>query len=517
MAFDKDKNAKKINDIESINSKHSDEFLKCTDRRKKWLSNYDKNSYIEVKELKTSYEDFINKELIHFSVYDNARSIPSLCDGLKPSQRKILHYMLKKNITEEIKVAQLSGYVSAETSYHHGEASLQGAIIGMAQDFTGTNNINLLCPEGQFGNLESKTAGSARYIFTRLSNITSYIFNKLDLPLLDYLQDDGNSIEPEYFLPIIPMILVNGCAGIGTGFSTYIPCYNPKDIIINLLGILNDDEFEPMPMKPYFKDFEGNIQEDTTKKGSYITKGNWKKLSDTQIKIINLPMNTFIDPYKEFIENLIENVSSKKEKDTKVKKTKKVVLQDIKLDKKNNTFIVEFKNSKDLDLLIKNNLLEKELKLVNTFSTNNMHLFDENLKLKKYNNECDVLLDFYDIRLTYYQKRKDYHIQKLENEYINLDAKMRFIQEYIDGKLDINRKSESAIVLILKKNGYPTMEDDLNYNYLTSLPIKSLSLEKIEDLNKKLMNVKESLDFYKTHTKEELWKLDLEDLLEKLN
>jgi DNA topoisomerase-2 len=157
LAFEKDKNVK-------------EQEVSCTDMRKKWLSNYDKNSYIDLKETKTSYQDVIHKDLIHFSIYDNLRSIPSLCDGLKPSQRKILYYMLKNNIQKDIKVAQLSGYISAEMAYHHGEVSLQGAIVNMAQDFVGSNNINLLVPEGNFGSrLNSKDAASPRYIFTRLS------------------------------------------------------------------------------------------------------------------------------------------------------------------------------------------------------------------------------------------------------------------------------------------------------------------------------------------------------------
>jgi len=167
LAFDKDKNTVKLKkkekeeeDTETDDGSEIQEtnaVVKCSDRRKQWLSNYDKNSYIDMKQTKISFQELINKELIHFSIYDNSRSIPSLCDGLKPSQRKILHYMLKKNITDVIKVAQLSGYVSAECGYHHGEVSLQGAIIGMAQDYTGSNNINLLYPDGNFGCLDPET------------------------------------------------------------------------------------------------------------------------------------------------------------------------------------------------------------------------------------------------------------------------------------------------------------------------------------------------------------------------
>jgi DNA topoisomerase-2 len=164
LAFDKD-NGKKSGEVKS------------SDKRKNWLADYDREVYISADTNKVSFQDLIHKELIHFSIYDNLRSIPNLCDGLKPSQRKILYYLLKNNVRKSMKVAQLSGYVSAETSYHHGETSLQQAIIGMGQDFVGTNNLNLLYPDGNFGSrlLGGKDAASPRYIFTRLADC-SYIF-----------------------------------------------------------------------------------------------------------------------------------------------------------------------------------------------------------------------------------------------------------------------------------------------------------------------------------------------------
>jgi DNA topoisomerase-2 len=526
LAFDKDKNNKTLKkDVnteseESENESESNTLLKCSDRRKNWLSNYDKNVYIDNKETKTSYQDFIHKELIHFSVYDNSRSIPNLCDGLKPSQRKILYYMLKKNIVQDIKVAQLSGYVSAETGYHHGEVSLQGAIINMAQDFTGTNNINLLYPEGEFGNIigGSKSAGSPRYLFTRLAKNTQYLFNKLDLPLLNYLEDDGLIIEPEYFIPVIPMILVNGCTGIGTGFSTSIPCYNPIDIIENLLLVLQED-VDPLEMTPYFRNFKGTVIPDTSKKGGYFTKGKYQKLSNTQIKITDLPIGTWIDHYKIFLESFIEgNNNSKKEK-SKVK-SKKFTLKSVDkiIVEESDTifFILEFKEASELATLIKNKTLEKELKLIKPFSINNMYLFNDALQITKYSDPNEILLDFYDIRINYYQKRRKYYIKELSLKYTKLSAQARFIEEYITGNLNINRKSEEYIIQLLLKMEYPIVDNDSTFNYLTSMPIRSLSKERIEQLKKQCENTQMEINFYKTNSCEKLWELDLRELLTKL-
>lgn len=522
LAFDKDKNTKS----ESKNGSET-EVVKCSDRRKEWLSKYDRNSYIDMKQTQISFQELINKELIHFSIYDNCRSIPSICDGFKPSQRKILHYMLKKNSTDVIKVAQLSGYVSAECGYHHGEVSLQGAIVCMAQDFVGSNNINLLHPDGNFGTsyLQGKDAASPRYIFTKLSDITTLIFNKLDQPLLKYLTDDGLSIEPEWYLPIIPIILVNGCSGIGTGYSTFIPPYNPKDIIKNLLRVLVED-LDPLPMKPWYRGFNGEIKE-FTDECKFISNGKWQKLSDTQVKITELPIGMGITTYKEYLESLIENNMSIKKGDSKATKNKirTIVLKDVQnLTKDENDdicFIIEFKDSKNLLNLIKTENLEKELKLTKSFSTNNMHLFNKNLILTKYNTPEDILLEFYDIRLEYYIKRKVYLTKKIKAELVILESKLRFIKEYMNGSLKINKQSKEYIIKLLVTKEYPKQDgiviEKENYDYLLNMPIYSFTLERIEGLEKQCTNKKSELQYIKSKTPSELWTIDLKELLENIN
>lgn len=497
LAFEKDKNTK---------ASRGEEVVKCTDKRKLWLANYDKNAYIDVKEMKVSYQDLINKELVHFSIYDNTRSIPNMCDGLKPSQRKILYYMLHKNITQTIKVAQLSGYISAETGYHHGEISLQQAIIGMGQDFIGSNNINLLYPDGNFGSrlMLGKDAASPRYIYTRLETLTQCIFNKYDTPLLTFLNDDGKVIEPEWFIPVVPMVLVNGCEGIGTGYSTYVPPYNPKDIIANILGMI--DGKKALPMKPYFKGFGGEVVD--LGNGGYMSKGRWERVSDVQVKITELPVGTSVTAYKEFLELLVE--TSKKEKDNSKKKD--TILKDVRNQTTDeNTgicFMIEFKDSKLLDKLIKSLTLEKELKLCKMFNTNNMYLFNDKSLLVKYKQATDVLVDFYNVRLDYYSKRRSYLIDKLTKELEILQTKVRFIEEYINGTIDINRKSKNDIVNILKHGNYLLQSG--SYDYLTNMPLIYLSLERIIELEKQTRKARDDLDIILNKTNKELWKDDLQ-------
>ena len=235
------KNMKKITYKYSDNSDEKIDLAfnkKRADDRKTWLQNYDKNNVLDYTKTNVEYDTFINKEFIHFSNRDLERSINHICDGLKESTRKILFACIKRKLyTNEIKVAQLAGNVSEVTAYHHGENSLQQAIIGLAQIYVGTNNINILDPNGQFGSRiqGGNDASSPRYIYTLLSELTKLIFREDDACVLNYLEEDGLIIEPEYYIPIIPMILVNGAKGIGTGFSTDIPCFNPKQLIHYIL------------------------------------------------------------------------------------------------------------------------------------------------------------------------------------------------------------------------------------------------------------------------------------------
>jgi DNA topoisomerase-2 len=277
------------------------------DDRKEWIkASTGKNYSLDHTVLKQSISQFVNSELINFSIADLERSIPNMMDGFKPSQRKVLYGCLKKGLFNDMKVAQLSGYISEHTSYHHGEVSLQGTIINMAQDFVGSNNINLLFPSGQFGTriTGGKDSASPRYIFTRLQPIVKTLFNNDDNVLLDYLDDDGMSIEPKYYIPIIPMILVNGSEGIGTGYSTNIPCYNPNDIIANLKRLIDNPDAELRPMFPWYRGFTGTIHLESESK--YLTTGVWKRVANS-IEISELPIGKWTQSYKEFLETMVES------------------------------------------------------------------------------------------------------------------------------------------------------------------------------------------------------------------
>jgi DNA topoisomerase II len=503
LAFEKDKNSK------------DKTATKFTDLRKNWLSKYDKNVYLDSKCRRVPIQDFIHKDLIHFSNYDNLRSIPSLCDGFKPSQRKILYYCLKKKIFHnEIKVAQLSGYVSAETSYHHGEASLQMAIVNMAQNFTGSNNLNLLVPDSNFGSRfeGGKDAASPRYIYTKLAAVTGHIFHPHDMPVLNYLVEDGQEIEPEWYMPVIPMVLVNGCEGIGTGYSTYIPPHNPHDIVDNLLRVVKGQQ--PLPMKPYWRGFSGIVEE--TGPGTYVTKGIYTRVSDTQVSITELPIGVWVTPYKDFLESLTEPPANKKDKPLLKEVKNKTTDENTGIH-----FIIEFSSKSTLDKMLSAGVFEKELKLVKNFSMNNMYLFADDLTLCKYQSTTDILLDFADLRLEFYEKRKQNLLDKLTKELEILSAKVRFITEYLDGDLDINKKSKDYIFDLLQKRGYTKFQKEegsaRSYDYLVHMPIFMLSLEKVTELTSQKTGKEAELESLRGKTCKDLWAEDLKNVREHLD
>ena len=478
---------------------------KRSDDRKDWLEGYERQSFLDTNQKSITYEDFVNKEFIHFSKYDCERSIPNMMDGLKISLRKILFAAFKKKLTKEIKVAQFSGYVSEHSGYHHGEASLNGAIVGMAQNFVGSNNINLLLPNGQFGTRLNggKDSASERYIFTELNPLTRYIYPEGDDNILNYLHDDGFPVEPIYYVPIIPMILVNGSKGIGTGFSTDIMCYNPLEIITVLKNKLKKDDENCKDLLPYYKGFKGIISK--LEKGKFLIKGCYNRLEKDKVRVTELPIGSWTDDYKKYLEDLLEN--------------KKAVIKDYNDLSTDKTVDISIQFQKGvLDQLEKTihdngiNGIEKLLKLTTTNSSNNMHMFDANEKLKLYKNAKDIIDDYYPVRLSYYQKRKDFIVEAIKKEMIYLSNRVKYIQENLDNTIDLRNKKKEEISRILKEKEYDIIDDDKDYKYLVKMPMDSVCSENIERLNSLHKNKKEELAKIENQTIEDSWLEDLDNL-----
>jgi DNA topoisomerase-2 len=447
--------------------------------------------FIEKHKLKKkSISTLFNGELIDYFSADNYRSIPHLADGLKPSQRKILYTCLIKKYSD-IKVSQLGGAVSEFTAYHQGENSLYEAIISMCQDFVGSNNIPLLMPDGQFGTrlVGGKDSASPRYIHTYLNPITSLIYKDEDLPILDYLEDDGKKIEPVYLLPIIPMILINGAKGIGTGWSTDIPQYEPKKIANWVERKLNGTANPKFNENVWFKGFKGEITKDTTR-------GVLQIVNTSKVKITELPVKVWTESYCEFLDELVAS--------NKIK---------------------GFVNySSDLEINIEVNFTREDLakhtekslmnlfKLENRLTYNNMNTLSEN-GVKKWKTVEEMLNAWYVLRYEGYVKRKKSVLDKMNKDLIVKKSKMDFIDAIVKGKIKIQDQIKSKIELQLENLKFVKLDN--SYNYLLSLPIYNLTKEKRdeikEDYDKGIIEVKK----YENSTIEQIWLKDLK-ILQKL-
>ena len=462
------------------------------DNRKKWiLDNIKKTETLDYNVPNVTIKDLVNKELVLFSIEDNIRSIPNLVDGLKPSQRKIIYACIKRNLINDIKVSQLAGYVSEHTSYHHGEQSLQDTIINLAQDFVGSNNINLLAPSGQFGTRlhGGKDASSPRYIFTRLSKEFKNVFHPDDYNLLEYLNDDGLDIEPKFYVPTLPMILINGACGIGTGFSSDVPCFNPDDVKERLLRLVEDEDADIPEMIPWYKNFTGKIVK--TDQNKWITCGKYTVKANT-ITITELPIGTWTQDYKIFLDKLeTENVIYSYKNDS----TESNVNFEIKFPLET---VIEWSQNCEI---------EKKLKLTSHLSANNMYVFNEKQQIVKMETPEEIIYHFWRIRNEYYLKRREYLVNKLKHDLDIITNKIRFVNDIMNDKIIVFKKKLVYIREQLNKNGYKLINE--SYDYLTDMKIHTFSEDTLETLTSKCKNIEKEYSKVFNMTTRDFW---LEDI-----
>jgi len=470
--------------------------------RKDWINSYVPGTHMDFSQQEMTYKDFVDKEYIVMAVQSNLRGIPHVMDGLKPSQRKILFACLKRKLHSEIKVAQLAGYTSEHAAYHHGEASLNSTIVGMAQDYVGANNINLLAPNGQFGTRLNggKDAASPRYIFTQLAAATELIFRPEDAPLYKYLEDDGQSIEPAYYMPILPMILVNGANGIGTGWSTTIPSYNPKDIVQNIKRMLVGGA--PTEMMPWFKGFEGVVT--TIEEDKYAIEGKWEWKSASTLHVSELPVGTWTNSYKEFLEKWQEGTGKYKSGQVLTVKSNHT---DTKV-----SFTVKLAPQFAATLRADDSKMKKAFKLVSTTGTGNMHAFGADSKMKKYHTVLTILSDFFSERLRLYGDRKTHQMNVLQKMIAKLSAKMQFLRQVVSGQISFKGKQKQELVQELAIKGYSKQSD--SYDYLLGMPLWNMSQDKIQALASEHLQLQCEWKALYELSPQQIWTHDLDELMD---
>ena len=483
------------------------------DDRKKWLGNYDKDNVLEVDKKQISYTDFVDREMIHFSKYDCDRSIPNMVDGLKISIRKILFSCFKRNLVNELKVAQLAGYVSEHSGYHHGEMSLIKGIIGMAQEYVGSNNVNVLMPNGQFGTrlMGGKDHASERYIFTALNTITKFIFREEDRAILNYKDDDGLIVEPEYYIPIIPFVLINGGKGIGTGFSYEGLSYNLAEVVKYLQNKIQN-KLPNIELHPFYEGFKGKVIKNYEHSQKYLIKGKYEIINSDTIKITELPIGTWTTDYNEFLEHLMSDKAKNGKQKTPIIKKKIDLCTDVVIE-----FTVKFYPGILPNLVSKQvnehvNMLEKTLNLTTTKSLTNMNLFTNKHNLKKYKNVYGIIDDYYLVRMEKYIERKNFMIKHLEYIVKKITNKARFILEQCNDSIDLRKKKKEEVIELLKNNNYDILDNDNDYKYLRTMRIEQVEEENMNKLLQEKDEKMKDLEILKNTTIETMWLSELDEL-----
>jgi DNA topoisomerase-2 len=483
--------------------------------RKSWLeSSFDPTAFVDPYKKEVSVAEFINTDLMQFSHADNVRSIPSVIDGLKPSQRKVLYGCLKKKGAEnETKVVQLAGYIAEQTAYHHGEGSLHATIVNMAQDYVGSNNVPLLLPGGQFGTRAQggKDYASPRYIFTSLSPLTRLMFPEADESNLRYEQEDGLVVEPSFYVPVLPNLLINGSYGIGTGWSCYVPQHDPLAVAEHVLRLIRGESISQISplvessrkgaiippdlddpsssrLRPWVRGFRGHIHRVNDGRGiTYKSAGQVRRTSGTTIDITELPVGMWTDDYKQHLLTLYENGAIKRfhEYHTADRVHFEVTGTKVMLDAleqplrrvvgrpkaskastssskegKSKAKSKRMKTDKWAEADIQEALLSR-FKLEAPMSLRNMHAFDAAGKIVKYSSAEEICEAHYTVRLAAYEARKDSLLRKYRAEVALNGNKSRFVSDILNGHISLlqSNSSEDALVGELISRGYASREE----------------------------------------------------------
>ena len=494
--------------------------------RKEWMLDIDRHPKEEISYAvpTETIKTFIDYRLVKHCKADNIRSIPNNIDGLKPSQRKAIYcFLFGKNKGKAIKVGSLSGSMMQDTGYHHGEMSANETIINLGQNFIGAGNLNLLRPIGIFGtrSLNGKDHGAARYISVGNLSYLDVIFNKTDLQVLKKNYDDGVQIEPEYFVPIVPLVLFTGAEGIGTGWSTSVSCYNPDEIVANLIDVIKGRE-QSVELVPWYRGFRGKIIKVDTNK--YLSLGSYVLVGPNEIKITELPIGSKLSKsfskYKEFIYSLAgkaEKETKKDEDSESVAALEEGTIQDIVISN-------EMANEIQINITFREGYLEeqmaenynyefeKKFKLALSFSTTNMHLYRHD-GIHYYNNCAEIISDFHAERLHVYHLRKDFLIKESQTKLEIARNRYRFVSEIIDETIIIFKKTKAQIVMLLTERGY--YAEDGAFDYLLSMQIYSFSKEKLEELRKLCDSLLARIDEITAEDVRDTWINELRDFLDK--
>lgn len=455
-----------------------------------------------------SVSGYLKKEYKGYAYYViEGRALPSVIDGLKPTGRKIIFTANRHIKSVSNKVATLAGKVISDAQYHHGNVSCEGAIVNMTQEFK--NNLPLFSRIGQFGSLKAPFASASRYISVKLSNNFDLVYK--DTELLNYKIEEGVKIEPEFYLPIIPMVLVNGGSGIAVGYASNILNRDVKDITKKCINYLDGKRLQKV--KPSIDGFRGSFVPSEDIASKWFINGEFKHVNTSTIKITELPPSMTYERIEDHLEELLTGMTkATKEKPSKPTKLGRVITN---FDNNSKNGIIEYVvkfTRDDLSKYSDENLM-KIFKLTDQV-TENFTVLDSDGKLEIFNSAEDILKYFVDFRIVYYDKRKKFLLNKIKNDISKLSNKAKFIKGILDGKIIINKKSKAQIIPQIAK--LKIDEFDSSYDYLLAMPIYSLTKEKYDELLSSIKDKKSEEKVIKKSVPKEVYLAELNELHKKL-
>lgn len=434
--------------------------------------------------------EFFDKEFVNYASYATLRMIASCIDGFKNTPRKIAYTALDKNINKPLKTSQFSAKMSEHAEYLHGDAA--PVIIGMAQNFAGTNNMPLLDREGNFGNRFIPEASAPRYIYTNGSKEFFALFSKEDNNILTPQYFEGTKIEPLFYVPSLPLLLINGNEGVATGFAQKILPRKPELIIHYLKNRLKGIKSRIDAFRPHYNGFNGVIEQGDNDK-QWLIKGSIKKVSITKIEITEVPVGYSLKDYIKVLDTLEEKGIIKSYKDNSENDIFNFVV----------SVPTAFTSQTDEEIL-------DTLKLVKKVTENFTSLNEAN-KVIQFQSASEIFEYYYNFKLSYVDKRKQYLVEALTKDMKLNVSKYVFIKSIIDGLVVVNNKSKDQIIKQIETIDKIIATDD-SYDYLLRMPLYSLTKEKLSELKDTIKALKEKIEILKSKTPEELWLEDLEKL-----
>lgn len=444
-----------------------------------------------------SISKFFMEDLPSYAAYDGTRKIAQVWDGLKISMRKIIFTLQNKYPKDFVKTETLANVCAAYTNYLHGAANLGGVCDTMAQSFVGANNYPLITGNsGGFGTRIRPVCSANRYTRVSLSDITKHLFIDADNKILEQQFFEGDYIEPKYFMPIFPVLFLNGSTGMSTAYAHNIFPRDPHEVITYIKKKLAGSARPRLELAPWFRGFNGTVRKND-ETGFYECVGVIERNNMTSYTIKEIPIGMEYDKYIEHLDKLCDD--------------KVIVDYDDKCDTKKDNILFEIKTTREFTKKHEDTeSLNKVFKLVKSLPEN-FTCIDENSRAKQFETAQDVLDNFIDIRLKFYQKRKDWLLKTMVDKLTQLASKYYFIKGVVDGQIVVSKRKKENIIAQLEKfekikkvNG--------SYDYLLALSISKLTIEEMDALKEEIVQLKTKYTETKNNTIENMWLSDLKEL-----